>query len=507
MVRDYGVHASDCGYCEAESCSVAHGMMAFQMPVDVYNDLLDRCEGPSAGGLARACLVSCRPDTAIAGARGLGGDGALPGPEGCSTRCVHTANCHGAVATPCCAWAWANHLLRRGWRRSGRYLYRPDHEHTCCQLTSIRLPVHRFRPSRAQHRLWTSWQRYAAGTAPVPMAQHGAGEPAQRPAPGAQVPRLAEPPTAGGRARLKRVRSEGVAPELLAAARELEGAVAAATQRLLPTLVVGGTAPTGGSVGRTAPTGGSVGAAAHTGAPTPTPRVCSPSAAGRRRGGGERAPGPAMSSAHAFALAAWASRARRQDSASAGDVASRGGQERVSADRVARDLAAELRLPDGWTAVAEGGYLNFFAPPCNGGAGTAAAGGGKPELRDARSEADGMAAAPTLAAAVDAQVRPSCSRWSVLVHLMHASVWDWAGPAAVHALLGACFGSTAHSSRRAFLRDMQGVQPHSVVAADAEGGVSLKLRLVPSSPALVEEEFELFKKYQVSVVVEKAGGG
>lgn len=30
---------------------------------------------------------------------------------------------------------------------------------------------------------------------------------------------------------------------------------------------------------------------------------------------------------------------------------------------------------------------------------------------------------------------------------------------------------------------------------------------MPSSPALVEEEFELFKKYQVSVVVEKAGGG
>ena len=44
-------------------------------------------------------------------------------------------------------------LICRGWRRSGRALYKPDNWNSCCPLLSIRLPVNQFAPTRAQRKL------------------------------------------------------------------------------------------------------------------------------------------------------------------------------------------------------------------------------------------------------------------------------------------------------------------------------------------------------------------
>uniref|UniRef100_A0A915ELU2 arginyltransferase n=1 Tax=Ditylenchus dipsaci TaxID=166011 RepID=A0A915ELU2_9BILA len=44
-------------------------------------------------------------------------------------------------------------LLDRGWRRSGKYLYKPIMEKTCCPQYTIRLDVHKFRLSRTQKRI------------------------------------------------------------------------------------------------------------------------------------------------------------------------------------------------------------------------------------------------------------------------------------------------------------------------------------------------------------------
>jgi arginyl-tRNA---protein transferase len=38
-------------------------------------------------------------------------------------------------------------LLDRGWRRSGRYIYKPD-LHTCCPQYTIRLDTRLFTPSK-----------------------------------------------------------------------------------------------------------------------------------------------------------------------------------------------------------------------------------------------------------------------------------------------------------------------------------------------------------------------
>ncbi|GAA5898234.1 hypothetical protein JCM8208_000190 [Rhodotorula glutinis] len=51
------------------------------------------------------------------------------------------------------------HLLDRGWRRSGAYLYKPDLARTCCPQYTILLDPHAFRPSRSQRQVL---QRFAA---------------------------------------------------------------------------------------------------------------------------------------------------------------------------------------------------------------------------------------------------------------------------------------------------------------------------------------------------------
>lgn len=52
---------------------------------------------------------------------------------------------------------------RRGWRRSGRWMYTPVHEKTCCQLLTIRLDVNEFEMNRAQRKVKKRWEAYLNG--------------------------------------------------------------------------------------------------------------------------------------------------------------------------------------------------------------------------------------------------------------------------------------------------------------------------------------------------------
>lgn len=54
-------------------------------------------------------------------------------------------------------------LLDRGWRRSGKWLYRPVHCKTCCQLLTIRLDVRKFKESMSQKKVRRRWRSYLAG--------------------------------------------------------------------------------------------------------------------------------------------------------------------------------------------------------------------------------------------------------------------------------------------------------------------------------------------------------
>ena len=54
-------------------------------------------------------------------------------------------------------------LLDRGWRRSGKWLYKPVHCKTCCQLLTIRLDVNKFRESSSQKRVRRRWRSFLSG--------------------------------------------------------------------------------------------------------------------------------------------------------------------------------------------------------------------------------------------------------------------------------------------------------------------------------------------------------
>lgn len=55
-------------------------------------------------------------------------------------------------------------LLDRGWRRSGKLLYKPEMERTCCPSYTIRLKVDAFVPTKEQKRVQRRIQRYLDGT-------------------------------------------------------------------------------------------------------------------------------------------------------------------------------------------------------------------------------------------------------------------------------------------------------------------------------------------------------
>lgn len=116
LVQDYGVNSSSCGYCGKPSdTSVSHGMAVNSMSVEAYQELLDRWDITDNDYPTDTHVF---PSTPIL---------------------QHTLASH-QLCSYCC----------RGWRRSGRWLYQPAHEYTCCQLVTIRLDVHKFQPNKDQ---------------------------------------------------------------------------------------------------------------------------------------------------------------------------------------------------------------------------------------------------------------------------------------------------------------------------------------------------------------------
>ncbi|KIW01070.1 hypothetical protein, variant [Verruconis gallopava] len=54
-------------------------------------------------------------------------------------------------------------LVDRGWRRSGKLLYKPDLRHSCCPHYTIRLPVSEFKPRKDQRQAVNRWNKYVLG--------------------------------------------------------------------------------------------------------------------------------------------------------------------------------------------------------------------------------------------------------------------------------------------------------------------------------------------------------
>ncbi|KAL7321112.1 Arginyl-tRNA--protein transferase 1 [Mucor circinelloides] len=55
-------------------------------------------------------------------------------------------------------------LIDRGWRRSGKYLYKPDLEKSCCPQYTIRLDTNRFNTTKSQKKIIHKFNRYIKGT-------------------------------------------------------------------------------------------------------------------------------------------------------------------------------------------------------------------------------------------------------------------------------------------------------------------------------------------------------
>ncbi|PSC67384.1 arginyl-tRNA-transferase 1-like isoform A [Micractinium conductrix] len=83
----------------------------------------------------------------------------------------HTSWSHGMMADTLSVEAYQD-LIDRGWRRSGRWVYYPLHERSCCQLLTIRLDARRFQPNKEQRRVQRRWQAYLDGAPLRLAAQH-----------------------------------------------------------------------------------------------------------------------------------------------------------------------------------------------------------------------------------------------------------------------------------------------------------------------------------------------
>ncbi|RKO88354.1 arginine-tRNA-protein transferase [Blyttiomyces helicus] len=76
--------------------------------------------------------------------------------------------CHSAGDTSRSFGVWAYHLtvahyqllVDKGWRRSGKYLYKPDPTSTCCPAYTIRLDVTRFRCSKGNKKVLKKMKRW-----------------------------------------------------------------------------------------------------------------------------------------------------------------------------------------------------------------------------------------------------------------------------------------------------------------------------------------------------------
>lgn len=85
-----------------------------------------------------------------------------------SSRCGYCGN---KRKTSVCHGMWAHSLtvadyqglLDRGWRRSGKWIYKPSADKTCCPPYTIRLSVDQFLPTREQRRVLRRMNRYLNG--------------------------------------------------------------------------------------------------------------------------------------------------------------------------------------------------------------------------------------------------------------------------------------------------------------------------------------------------------
>ncbi|KAK9840120.1 hypothetical protein WJX74_003773 [Apatococcus lobatus] len=73
-------------------------------------------------------------------------------------------------------------LIKRGWRRSGCWLYRPMQHQSCCKTQTIRMKASEFRPTKEQQRVRRRMERFLAGQldlAPAPPASAPGSHPWQ----------------------------------------------------------------------------------------------------------------------------------------------------------------------------------------------------------------------------------------------------------------------------------------------------------------------------------------
>jgi arginyl-tRNA--protein-N-Asp/Glu arginylyltransferase len=61
-------------------------------------------------------------------------------------------------------------MLHRGWRRSGKTVYLPKNELSCCPTYPIRLPVHSFRPSKSQRKVMKQVHNLVSQSSVIPTA-------------------------------------------------------------------------------------------------------------------------------------------------------------------------------------------------------------------------------------------------------------------------------------------------------------------------------------------------
>ncbi|KAF8071041.1 ATE1 [Scenedesmus sp. PABB004] len=211
-------------------------------------------------------------------------------------------------------------LLDQGWRRSGRFLYKPDLEQTCCRQYTIRLDVRQYQPSRAHKRLLRKWEQFLDGTLEQQGGDPGAGDGAEQQAP-----------------------PQDVAAALL---RQVEAVLQAA----VAALGADGQLPASGA---------------------PPVRVVAPPPGKRSK----LPAGVSMTSAAAFALAAAARKAQQAPGGGGGSGAAAPlPAEELAAALAARfnDLAAAAQPALGVTASAAKGHINFA------GGAAAQAGGAQP---------------------------------------------------------------------------------------------------------------------------------
>jgi arginine-tRNA-protein transferase len=73
-----------------------------------------------------------------------------------------TFKSHGMSAHACSVEDY-QHLIDRGWRRSGNWMYQPVLDDTCCPPYTVRLDVNEFTPTKSQKKVERRFTAYLEG--------------------------------------------------------------------------------------------------------------------------------------------------------------------------------------------------------------------------------------------------------------------------------------------------------------------------------------------------------